>query len=1055
MMRISIVPALAGGVLLALPLQAQEQAQDPFESFAELQARSIGPAGMSGRVTAICGLESDPVTLYVGTATGGLWLTHDDGLTWERIFDDQPVASIGDVQVRQDRPEEIWVGTGEGNPRNSSSVGNGVYRSLDGGKTWTHCGLEGTEKIARLILHPTDPNTAWAAALGTTWGENPERGVYKTTDGGRTWRQVLFVDERSGCADLVIDPKNPDKLVAAMWDHRRQPSFFRSGGPGSGLYLSRDGGESWQEVTQEQGMPEGDLGRIGLAFSRSDPRTLYALVETSKKNTLLRSDDGGASFHVVNQGDVGGRPFYYADIRVDPADPDRVYSLESVVFVSDDGGKSWRTLIPYAGVHPDHHAMWINPRDPRHIVEGNDGGLAISRNRGESWRFVRNLPLAQLYHIAVDNELPYNVYGGMQDNGSWRGPSSVWENGGIRNHHWTEVGFGDGFATLPMPDDASRGYAMSQGGALMRWDLRTGERKGIRPDGPEGVKLRFNWNAGIATDPHDPAAVYYGSQFLHLSRDRGESWSIISPDLTTDNADWQRQAESGGLTPDVTAAENYCSILTIAPSPLDAKTIWVGTDDGRLHVTRDGGENWESLEERLFDVPRNTWIPCVIASHHSADRAYVVLDDHRRANWTPYVFKTEDGGAHWTNLGTDDIWGYAHVIEEDPVDPNLLYLGTEFGLYISRDGGASWAQWTHGIPTCPVTGLVVHPREHDLVVGTFGRAIYIIDDIRPLRAVPEELLDAKLRLCEIPPAYEYRVAQTGESRFPGDEEFRGSNRPRGARLSLMVADGVEEGEAKISFLDGEGQIVRRLTHKVHPGLNRIGWNLRETGFRGKQDRDKDEYDLPGGPEVLPGDYTVRVELGEETTEAELHVLADPRVEVPLEARRARNQAIRRAGKLGERLARIEREAERIQKDLGMVRKLIEREDGSSPEEEEGAAEADDEASESPHKALLDAAKAFEAELDTFLEGLHGPKESKGITENDSVASKVRGLPWGLGSSWDAPTPAELRRIAEAEKALADATSEWKDLVEGESWRALQAAWREAGLELLADPEPVE
>jgi photosystem II stability/assembly factor-like uncharacterized protein len=1049
--------AAAACLLLVCPTAG---AQEGLDAYSAMAARSIGPAGMSGRVTAIRGLPSNPSTLYVGTATGGLWFTADDGLTWERRFDDQPVASIGAVYVDPERPEVLWVGTGEGNPRNSASVGNGVYRSLDGGRSWTHLGLEKTEKIHRLLVHPDKPDTAWVAALGTSWGENSERGVFKTTDGGVTWRKVLYVDESTGCADLALDPSNPDKLIAAMWDHRRDPHFFRSGGPGSGLYVTRDGGETWQQRGAADGLPKGELGRMGVAFSASSPNVVYALVENENKNALLRSDDGGASFRTVNdKGDVGGRPFYYADIRVDPQDPDRIYSLESVVLVSDDGGKNWSTLIPYAGVHPDHHAMWISPTDPSHIVEGNDGGLAISRTRGESWRFVRNLPLAQYYHIAVDNELPYNVYGGMQDNGSWRGPSNVWENGGIRNHHWREVGFGDGFATVPMADDAQRGYAMSQGGALMRWDLRTGERKGIRPDGPEDVELRFNWNAGIALDPFDPAGVFYGSQFVHRSTDRGDTWTTISPDLTTNNPDWQRQDESGGLTPDVTAAENYCSIVTIAPSPLDKDTIWVGTDDGRLHVTHDGGQSWTSLEEGLFGVPRNTWIPHIEAGKHDAQTAYVVCEDHQRANWTPYVFKTTDGGVTWTDLATPDLWGYVHVIEEDPVDPNLLFLGTEFGLFVSQDGGAGWERWTHGVPTCPVRALVVQPREHDLVIGTFGRSAYVIDDLRPLRAAPEpepvadgeEAAPTGLRLCEIPDAYQYRVAQTRESRFPGDEEFRGQTRPRGARLSIMVADDVEDTEASISFIDGDGKTLRRIERDVSTGLNRVVWNMRETGFRtgggfgGGDGEPRAALDLPGGPEVLPGVYTVRVELGERNAEQTVTIHSDPRVEVSLEGRAARNEAIRRAGKLSERLALATPRIDRVRADLVTLKALADR--AKDPNAEKDA--------EHPHQALLDAIEAFEAELDGANGTLRGKSDTKGINRNPSVARKVRGLPWGLGSSWDAPTAAELRRIDEAAEELDEAITALNGVLSGETWKALESAFKDSGLRLLDPGDPIE
>ncbi|MFN2239546.1 MAG: WD40/YVTN/BNR-like repeat-containing protein, partial [Thermoanaerobaculia bacterium] len=734
---------------------------------AGLKARAIGPATMSGRIAAIDAIASDPNIIYVGAATGGVWKSVDGGVTWKPLFDEQPVAAIGALAVHQQNPDIVWVGTGESNVRNSASVGNGMYRSLDGGVTWTHLGLQDSERISRIILHPTFPDTAWVAAMGRAWGENAERGIFKTTDGGKSWSKVLYVDERTGAADLAVDPSNPNKLIAAMWDYRRWPWFFRSGGAGSGLFVTHDGGANWKKLTEEDGLPKGILGRSGVAFSRSNPSIVYALVE-AEKSALIRSEDGGRTWKTQNdEATIASRPFYYADIRVDPKDPNRVYSLYSLVSVSEDGGKTFRTLIPFSKIHPDHHALWIHPENPELMIDGNDGGVAISRDRGRSWSYVRNLPLAQYYHINVDMETPYNIYGGMQDNGSWRGPSSVWENGGIRNHHWQEVGFGDGFATLAIDPTGTTGYAMSQEGHLLRWSLATGERKAIRPSHPEDARLRFNWNAAIAIDPFEPSTVYYGSQFVHRSTDRGENWTTISPDLTTNNSAWQHQGKSGGITFDVTGAENFTTILTIAPSPVQRGVIWVGTDDGRIHVTRDTGANWASVEANVKGVAKNSWIPHIEPSKYDAGTAFVVFDDHRRSNWTPYVQKTIDFGRSWTNLATSDLRGYALSIEQDPVDPDLLFLGTEFGLFLSVDGGRGWLPFRHGIPTVSTMALTIHPREHDLVIGTHGRSAYVIDDVRPLRELTPELLRAPLHLFQPADAQQYRVGQTGSERFPG------------------------------------------------------------------------------------------------------------------------------------------------------------------------------------------------------------------------------------------------------------------------------------------------
>ncbi|HEY9421754.1 MAG TPA: hypothetical protein VIW92_10090, partial [Thermoanaerobaculia bacterium] len=751
-----------------------------------MKARSIGPAGMSGRVTSIAAVESNPNIVYIGAASGGVWKSVNGGVTWEPLFDDQPVASIGALAVFQANPDVVWVGTGEGNVRNSVSIGNGVYRSLDGGRTWTHLGLEKTERIHRVILHPTNPDVAWVAAMGQLWGENPERGVYKTEDGGKTWSRVLYVDPRTGAADLIIDPRNPNKLFAGMWQYRRWPWFFRSGGRGSGLWVTQDGGRTWNELTEADGLPPGDLGRIGLGISRSQPDIVYALVE-AEKSVLLRSADGGKTWQSANKKpDVNPRPFYFGDIEVDPELPNRVYSLDYNVRVSDDSGANFKTLVSGSLIHGDFHAMWIDPKNPDTIYFGNDGGIGISRDRGRTAAFVTNLPLGQFYHVAVDMQQPYNIYGGLQDNGSWRGPNTVWQQGGIRSHEWLQIGGGDGFDTLPDLSDPNMAYALWQGGNLGRINVRTGEWRDIKPSPPDGVRLRFNWNAGVATDPFKPGTVYLGSQFLHKSSDRGETWATISPDLTSNNPEWQRQNETGGLTPDASGAENFTTIIAVAPSPLQEGVLWVGTDDGRLHVTRDGGKTWASLEKNVPGVPANTWIPHITPSRHDPASAFVVFDNHRRSDFAPYVYRTDDWGRTWKSLVTKDLRGYAHKLEQDPVKKDLLFLGTELGLWFSLDGGGRWMKWTHGVPTVPVMDLVIHPRDHDLVIGTHGRAVYVIDDIRPLRTMSEKTLAQPVHLYESGEVQQHwRGAEPGGFAL-GSSEYRGETEPYGAILTYSL-----------------------------------------------------------------------------------------------------------------------------------------------------------------------------------------------------------------------------------------------------------------------------
>jgi len=1057
--------------LLALPLLAGDGLDS--EQLSALQARSIGPAGMSGRVASVCAVESDPNVIYVGAATGGVWKSVNGGLSWEPIFDEEPVASIGAVQVFQAAPEIVWVGTGEGNPRNSTSVGKGIWKSLDGGATWEHLGLEASEKVHRIVLHPTDPNVVWVGVLGPTWSDGEQRGVYRTTDGGASWERVLFVDQRTGCADLVADPRNPNKMFAAMWSHRREPWTFTSGGAGSGLYVTRDGGTSWERLGSDAGLPDGELGRIGLAIAPSQPDTVYALIE-AEQNSLRRSDDGGRSWRTMNSdNDVAQRPFYYADIRVDAADPDRVYNMASTVRVSHDAGRTWQPFIPWSLIHPDHHALWIHPERPELMIDGNDGGVAISTDRGATWRFCRALPLAQFYHLAVDDDVPYHVYGGMQDNGSWRGPNDVWENGGIRNHHWQEVGFGDGFATIPLPQDSTKGYAMSQGGSLFRWDAVTGERRMIRPVGPEDVELRFNWNAAIALDPTDPEnGVYYGSQFVHRSGDQGASWETISPDLTTDNPEWQKQDESGGLTPDVTAAENYCSILTIAPSSLDGRVIWAGTDDGRLHVTRDGGESWARVDENVIGVTPGTWIPHVEASKYDAGTAFAVFDDHRRGDWTTHVYRTTDYGQSWTSLAGEEVDGYAHCIEQDPVDEDLLFLGTEFGLWVSTDGGRGWFKWTHGLPTVAVRALVVQERESDLAIGTHGRAAYVIDDISPLRDLSDEVRSTALHLFPLQPGQQHRTMQTGASRFPGTEEFRGETTDYGAAISFWMhldteedeeqgseaeesgseddgaetpeaesdseAEGEEEveddePELEIDVLDAAGERLRTLRPSPRDGLNRVTWDLRRNGFRQPgSPRSWDEE--PRGPEVPPGTYRVVLRHGEHTTEGQLEVLADPRAAMSPEGYAARWEALQRLGEIQERVAEAVDAIDRTQDDIGtVVAKLKEDRDPDA---------------DHPQQAVLDRAEDLEEALDEVRASFVGPQDTKGINRrSDTVMGKLGTANWGLASSWEAPSPAHLRRLADAEQAFAEAIPEYNRVM-GEELEALREAVDAAGVRLL-------
>lgn len=869
-------------VLLLSVLVSSAIAQTPqLDHFKNLKARSIGPAGMSGRVTSIDVVLDQPEVIYVGTASGGIWKSESGGIRWTPIFDGQALQSIGALAIQQSNPDVVWAGTGEGNPRNSQTSGGGIYKSVNGGKTWQLMGLEKTITIHRIIVHRDNPDIVWVGATGSAWGDNSQRGVFKTTDGGKTWKKALYIDQRTGCADLVVDPSNPNKLYAAMWEYRRSPWFFTSGGPGSGMYVSFDGGETWKKRTEKNGLPKGELGRIGLAIAPSNPKIVYALVEAEKYG-LYRSDDGGFNWHLQSDKNVGNRPFYYAELYVDPLNENRLYNLWSYVSLSEDGGKTFKTILDYGkGVHPDHHAFWVHPSNPNYLIEGNDGGLNISRDRGANWRFIENLPVAQFYHINTDNEIPYNIYGGMQDNGSWCGPAYSWKQGGIRNSDFQELLFGDGFDVVPLPNDSRYGYAMYQGGSVNLYDRNTGKTRSIRPVHPDNIKLRFNWNGAISIDPFKNDGLYFGSQFLHHSTDRGQTWEILSPDLTTNDPEKQKQVESGGLTIDATQAENHTTILSIAPSPKDQKTIWVGTDDGNLQVTTNGGKDWQNVYKKLKGAPKNGWIPQIHPSLTNAGEAFVVVNNYRQNDWNTYVYHTTDFGNKWTRIANgSQVNGYALSIVQDPKAPNLLFLGTENGLWISIDKGQNWAQWKHGFPSVSTMDLKIHARENDLVIGTFGRSAFVIDHINALRSYAKEgneLWDRPFKLFPINESYMASWKQASGTRFTADAHFKGQNRRPGVMMDFWLKELEKKEKVLVVITDQKGDTVRDFTIKPDTGINRIYWNFETNGERMPRRKElKKDANKPGGMSVKPGKYQVSLSYGEESDEASANVKTDPR-----------------------------------------------------------------------------------------------------------------------------------------------------------------------------------
>ncbi len=922
-----------------------------------LHIRNIGPGAMSGRITAIAVDPAHPEVIYAGAASGGVWRSKSGGTQWEPIFDKAPTQSIGSIAVSPRNPDEIWVGTGEGNPRNSQNFGAGIFKSINGGQDWSCMGLQDTRTIHRVILHRDNPDVIFAASLGSTYGPTEERGVFKSTDGGKTWKKVLYVNNLTGCAELVADPQNPNKLFAAMWEYQRWPWFFKSGGKGSGLYVSYDAGETWEKRTDKDGLPEGDLGRLGLAVAKSNPDVVYALVE-AKENALYKSTDGGKKWKKMAEKGMGDRPFYYAEIYVDPQNENRVYSIYTFISRSEDGGKTFENWAGWH-IHPDHHAFWISPDNPNYIINGNDGGLNITHDGGKSWRYAENIPVGQFYHVETDNEMPYNVYGGLQDNGSWVGPSAVWKSGGIRNSDWQEVYFGDGFETMPRKDDPRYVYAMSQGGELGLVDRKTGETRYLKPIHPDGqTKLRFNWNAALAQDPWQPQGIFFGSQFLHHSYDAGQNWQILSPDLTTNDTSKMHQDVSGGLTFDATNAENHCTIIAIAPSPVQQGVAWVGTDDGNVQLTTDHGKTWTNFADKLPGAPKNGWIPAIEPGQKNAGEAFVVLNNYRQNDWQPYLYHTTDFGKTWKRIASPknlpgglagQTGNYCLSVVQDPEIPNLIFLGTDQGLYVSINYGENWTHWPgESFPAVPVFDMKIQQRDGDLVLGTFGRGIWILDNLSVLRELANsdgKAIEQPFKLFAAQPGILAEYRSFDGPRFAVDATYSAENKGTAVRIPVWVKPGLKKEEkekkdekvngdkekpasgksavgkadkkekATVTVLSMSGDTLRRFKTELDTFFNSaIRWNMDTKGVRfpSKNEPPADQLEPGRGPQVLPGEYWVKVKYMDYKDSVKVRVLDDPRLNISPQNRAARAAAMRdmyqtveRANKAYERLKEAE------------------------------------------------------------------------------------------------------------------------------------------------------
>jgi len=877
-----------------------------------LGARNIGSAAMSGRISALAGFSdaAGKINLFVGAASGGVWKSTDGATTFKPVFDDQPVQSIGAIAIDPSNHQNIWVGTGESWTRNSVSIGDGIYRSTDGGESWTHVGLPESERVAKIIVDPRSSDTVYACVPGKLWSDSADRGVYKTVDGGKTWSLVLKGSNLStGCGSVAIDPSNPDVLLAGLWDFRRQGWTFRSGGngpkatSGSGLYRSTDAGRTWSEVAPSQhGMPPKPYGRIAVTYAPSDAKTVYAFVE-STESKLLISHDGGTSWESGDKSSwMVWRPFYFANLIVDPKNAERVFKTDGALILSEDGGKSFSSIGGFTGMHGDVHDVFIDPTNSQHVFAADDGGLWISYDGANKWWKTDNLPISQFYHVSVDKADPYHVYGGLQDNAAWMGQSSY--PSGITSSQWENMYGGDGFWMWADPSDSNYLYAEAQGGTIGRVNIHTHETRDIQPklgaeDLKKYTKLRFNWNTPIALSPTDPATLYIGSQFLFRSRDQGQSWQRISPDLTTNDPQKQKQEESGGITVDNSAAEMHTTIYSISESPVNAGLIWVGTDDGNVQLTRDAGEHWTNVTANLKGVPKASWVSWVQASAFAAGTAYVALDRHTVGDMAPYVFVTTDFGKTWSPLATPKeskgIRGYVHVIKEDTVEPRLLFMGTEFGLWISTDAGAHWAQFKGGhIPAVAVRDLAIQPRDNDLILATHGRGMWIVDDITPLRHLTADLLSQEAAFISARPVQQRIEANGG---WPtGAAAFVGDNPANGAVITYFQKSRHLFGKLKIEILDAKGNVVDELPGSTRRGLNRVVWTMHlkpphvppavQLAQAGTQ-----------GPRALPGIYTVRLEKNGKKYETQLTVGLDRRVKWTLADRQAQFDAATKVSEL--------------------------------------------------------------------------------------------------------------------------------------------------------------
>ena len=994
-----------------LSMLAYSQTKIDKNTFGDIRARNLGPATMSGRIAAIDAVAENPKTLYVGTAGGGVWKSENEGTTFKAVFD-KNIQAIGAITIDQKHPDTVWVGTGEPWTRNSTSVGKGVYVTHDGGESWKLKGLDSTERIARIVVDPRNSNTVYVAALGPLWSKGTQRGLFKTTDGGTTWEKMLYVNENTGCSGFAINPANPDIMYAGFWSFRRHPWDFVSGGSGSSFFMTTDGGKTWNKI--EKGLPEKPWGRVFVEVSPADPNVVYLLIE-AKKTSFYRSPDKGKSWKLMNNnsGDVGERPFYFGFFVPDPVDTNTIYKPGFSLQVSDDGGKSFMGASVKGGsFHSDVHALWINPHDNKSMYLGTDGGVYLTKDRAATWRIFRNLPVSQFYHVSVDNEKPYNVFGGLQDNGSWIGPSK--SPGGISNCDWDNIGYGDGFNVLRDPADNNIFYWQYQGGNVKRMYLDTREFKDIKPFTDDGTKLRFHWNTPLIFGAKSKA-LYTGSQFLYKSTDRGDSWQKISPDLTTNDPAKQEQEKTGGLTLDNSAAENHCTIFTISESPLDKNVIWVGTDDGNVQVTTDGGKTWNNTIKNIRGVPPTTWVSYVEASRYDKGTAYVTFDGHRYGDRKAYVYKTTNFGQTWTSLADNNIAAYCHLIKEDLKNPKLLFLGTESGLYLSIDGGQIWSRFTGNLPKVSVRDMVFQPRENDLVLATHGRGIYIIDDLTPLQNLTLDKVNSNMAWLGSRPYMQGGMG--GSQEFDGNDAYTASNPPNTLMINYYLKKRHIFGKMHIEIFDREGKLIKTLPGGKRKGINRVGWILSM-----KRPKVPKSVQIMGavfqGPDYPPGEYLVKVIKNKDTIQGTVQMEYDDNPHHSVADRDLRHEKVMQAYNMLQDLAYLDLQMREIR---DQSKTLAGNSKGSL------------------HKKLL----ALSTHIESMRKQIVATKEGR-ITGEERLRERIGNLYGGVISYLGRPTQTQINGLNELQKEMDGYINQVKEIT-GKEIPSLNHKLLKAGL----------